>query len=296
MHEYLQKIMAYLDFPEEAAAALLADHRRLTDCPRGAETLRTWVETYDRDIHMDYAAALKAVEEAAEEAGVHRYAAGMLLYLCLTRRLGELYRQRGLDEEIYRGSCSDLLWKLRECREMYGVWGTFVAWWEPGFYELTRFALGRLQFELVDFPTGYGEPPQGMTRAINVHIPSCGRLRREEYLDAYRQAARFFAGAFPGERVAFTCSSWMLFPPNRQLLGPDSGVVGFMSDYEIFASGSENGDLWRIFGREYDGDPSTLGEETSMRRAYKAWLSAGNSAGWGSGIFFLEKDRTDTLL
>ena len=207
MQEYLQRIMTYLDFPAEAVAALLADYRRLTDCPQGAEALGTWVEAYGRDIHMDYAAALKAVEEAAETAGVHRYAAGMLLYLCLTRHLGELYRERGLDEKIYRDSCSDLLWKLRECHGMYGVWGTFVAWWEPGFYALTRYALGRLQFELVDFPAGYREPPQGMTRAINVHIPSCGRLRREEYLDSYRQAARFFADAFPGEEVAFTCSS-----------------------------------------------------------------------------------------
>lgn len=293
MQEYLQRIMTYLDFPAEAVDALLADYRRLTDCPQGAEALGTWVEAYGRDIHMDYAAALKAVEEAAETAGVHRYAAGMLLYLCLTRHLGELYRERGLDEKIYRDSCSDLLWKLRECHGMYGVWGTFVAWWEPGFYALTRFALGRLQFELVDFPAGYREPPQGMTRAINVHIPSCGRLRREEYLDSYRQAARFFADAFPGEEVAFTCSSWMLFPPNRQLLGPDSGVVGFMSDYELFASGEGNGDLWRIFGREYDGDPSALGEETGMRRAYRAWLADGNQAGWGSGVFFLRKEPAD---
>ena len=246
MQEYLQRIMTYLDFPAEAVAALLADYRRLTDCPQGAEALGTWVEAYGRDIHMDYAAALKAVEEAAETAGVHRYAAGMLLYLCLTRHLGELYRERGLDEKIYRDSCSDLLWKLRECHGMYGVWGTFVAWWEPGFYALTRYALGRLQFELGDFPAGYREPPQGMTRAIN-----------------------------------------------RQLLGPNSGVVGFMSDYELFASGEGNGDLWRIFGREYDGDPSVLGEETSMRRAYRAWLADGNQAGWGSGGFFLRKEQAD---
>ena len=43
---------------------------------------------------------------------------------------------------------------------------------------MTRFALGRLQFELMDFPESYEKTghvrPEGMTKVINMHIPSCG--------------------------------------------------------------------------------------------------------------------------
>lgn len=295
MRDYLQRIITYLDFPEESHAPLLAAYDQIAAHPQANAVLMKWVETYQRDIHMDQVAALREVEEAAQSAGVHKYTAGMLLYLCLTRHLRELYEEWGIDEQIYRDSCSDLLWKLRECWKMYGVWGTFVAWWEPGFYDMTRFALGRLQFELVPFPaeweSGGRKRPGGMTRAINVHIPSRGKLRAEDCEASYRMAVEFFGHAFPGDEVAFTCESWMLFPPNREILKPDSGVVRFMADYEIFKTGESDDDLWRIFNVDYAGDPTALAEDTSMQRGYKKWLLAGNHAGWGEGIFFRPKTK-----
>lgn len=312
MRNHLSFIMDYLDFPTEAQKELLAAYDVICANPKSEAILTKWVNTYEENIHLPYETAIREMEEAVSPAvlsmtgslnessdrfpgipAVHPYTADLLLFLCLTRRLKALYDARGLSEQIYRDSCLDLTWKLNECHKMYGIWGTFVPWWEPGFYEMTRFALGRLQFELVPFPESYEasgrHKPDTMTQAINVHIPSCGRLRMEECHASYRTAAAFFADAFPGEEVAFTCHSWMLFPPHREFLQPNSGVVRFMNEYDIFATGEDNGDLWRIFQREYDGDADALPEVTRMQKGYKNWLKQGHHAGYGHGIFFYRK-------
>lgn len=93
-----------------------------------------------------------------------------------------------------------------------------------GFFEMTRFALGRLQFELMDFPESYEKTghvrPEGMTKVINMHIPSCGPLKKEGCEASFRQAAAFFADAFPGEKIAFFCESWLLYPAPSRIFKP----------------------------------------------------------------------------
>lgn len=293
MKDYIGEICRELDFPEEAAKAMREAWDAVATHGEALALFKKWIEAYGEDIHMDYEAALKDADRAGEMSGVHKYTIELLLFLCLTKHLRELYEERGIDLQIWHDSCMDLHWKLMECHKIYGIWGSFVAFWEPGFYDMTRFALGRLQFELMDFPEGYEKAgrkrPQGMTKVIGTHIPSGSRLNMEECHAAYRQAAAFFADAFPGDTVAFYCWSWMLFLPHKDFLKPDSKVVAFMDEYDVYHVGEENGDLWRIFDMDYDGDAKKLPENTSMQRAYKAWLKAGNQAGYGEGIFFLHK-------
>lgn len=297
MRDYINEICVELQFPVEATDAMLTAWDSVAACAEAAAIWREWTACYERDIHMDYEAAIGAVDEAAQAAGVHRYTAELLYFLGLTKHLKELYLERGIDLQIWHDSCMDLHWKLFECKKMYDIWGSFVAFWFPGFFDMTRFALGRLQFELADFPQEYEKAgrvrPKGMTKAINVHIPSCGKLDMEVCHASYRQAAEFFGDEFPGDKVAVICESWMLYTPHLAFLRPDSGVVKFMKEFDVFRTGEEDGDLWRIFNKEYDGNPSGLAEDTSMQRAYKEWLLAGNHAGWGEGIFFLPKNGKD---
>ncbi len=292
MKEYIGTICTELDFPAEATAAMQEAWQRIAGNPQADAVWQKWLAAYRQDIHMDYRAMLAEISEAAQSAGVHRYTAELLIFLCLTEQLRKLYGQRGIDLQIWHNSCMDMRWKLRECRENYGIWGSFVAHWFPGFFTMERFALGRLQFELVDFPEEYEKTgkkrPEGMTKAINVHIPSCGRLDMEECHASYRQAARFFADAFPGGRVAFVCDSWLLFPPHKEMLGEKSGIVRFMSEYEVIGTQQGYGDLWRIYGQADYAHPETLPENTGLQRAYKARQRAGESVGSALGIFFYD--------
>ena len=293
MRAYLLEICKELEFPQEAADEMCAAWQKIDGCVEAAENFNHYIAEYEKDCHLDWKELLAQTDRAAEAAGVHKYTAELLIFLCLTKQLKVYYEAAEIDEKIWHDSCMDLHWKLMECKKVYGIWGSFVAFWYPGFFILDRFALGRLQFELIDFPAGYEEAgrkrPEGMTKAINVHIPSCGKLTREDCEASYNKAAEFFGDAFAGEQVAFRCGSWLLFEQHPTFLGEKSGIVQFMRRYDVFKKGESNSDLWRIFNKEYDGTPDMLPENTQLQRVYKNWLKAGNSAGYGEGIFLYQK-------
>lgn len=290
---YIGEICDTLRFPAEAKETMEQAWEKICVNVAAKETFLKWLLVYEADGKMDYKEVLKAADAAAKEAGIAAYTADLLIYLLMTARLKERYQEKGIPEQIWLDSCMDLNWKLHECHKMYGIWGSFVSWWFDGFYEMTRFALGRLQFELIDFPESYEKTghvrPEGMKKVINMHIPSCGPLKKEDCEASFRQAAEFFADAFPGEEIAFFCESWLLYPRHREFLSADSGIVQFMSFFDIYKTGEEDGDLWRIYNREYDGKPETLPEDTSIQRGYKKLLLSGGHAGYGEGIFFRKK-------
>ncbi len=283
MRKDLKAICADLDFPPEAIRAMADAEQRIRKDPDAERIWQGQEALYEQDFHMDYENALKEIDLAAGKAGVHRYTAELLFFLRLTEPLREFYQERGISLEIWHDSCMDLRWKLTECHEVYQIWGSFVAEWFSGFFDLTRFALGRLQFELMEFPKGCGGAGE-RKQAINVHIPSCGPLDLEKCHEAYQKAADFFSDAFPDGDAAFVCHSWLLFPPNRTMLGEGSRIVRFMEEYDIFEVEEGNGDLWRIFKREDCSDAAGLPEETKLQRAYKKWLLEGRKAGMGRGL------------
>lgn len=183
----------------------------------------------------------------------------------------ERYRALGLTEEMFRESFADLLWKSRECRQRFGVWGSAAASWTWGFFELRIFALGRLQFEPLEYA---GRP------ALNVHIPSSGPLRRPDCLDSYARAREFFGHG------RFVVDSWLLHPVCRALR-PDSGIRQFMEDYELqfVTDDPEFLDVWNIFGVPWEGDAEKLPADTSLRRIWRDYLLAGGRPGRGFGLY-----------
>ena len=70
------------------------------------------------------------------------------------------------------------------------------------------------------------------------------------------------------------------------MLSPTSNIYRFMSEYEILESGVNSGyDLWRLFDTD-EKDPEKLPTDTSLRRAYVAYLKNGGKSGWGFGVKF----------
>lgn len=290
MRQEVKKFMEDHAWEAEAVQELTAFYDQWAADGACLAVLEKWVEEYRHNIHMDYRLANREVEAAAERAGKNAYQALLLLYLCLGRLLPEHYRRAGLPMEVCEDSLEDLKWKARECHKVYGVWGSFVAHWFPGFFDLTRFAIGRMQYELVPFPEKYvqagGKQPEGAQWAINTHIPSSGRLNHEECVASYKKAASFWKEYFQIETPVFCCDSWLLFPEHEKFLPQQSNILRFQRDYRIYDSHTDEkgGDLWRIFDMEYDGRPEKLPEDTGLRRAYKKWLMDGNLPGWGRGV------------
>ena len=189
--------------------------------------------------------------------------------------------------QIYKDSMLDLKWKLDECKAVKGICGSFVAGWFPGFFNLTRFALGRLQFELVDFWLDYNDNGISLKKGdkvINVHIPRTGTPMDKESCDkSYAQAREFFKPQV-GENCPFICHSWLLYPENLEILPKHTNTYRFASEFYIAESATNDGeDLWRLFDTD-EKDPEKLPTNSSFRRNYVEHLKKGGKVGWGLGI------------
>lgn len=291
MREYLVSFFKEFDYESRDAEFLLFSYDRITSRD---DTRAVWNEAlriYDEKINCDFDMIISLAQEVAQRLDMHRYTAELLVFICLSKRLRENYIERGIDLSIFHNSMLDLKYKLQECKAVKGIVGSFVAWWFNRFYNLERFALGRLQFEVDSFGHHYERDGHILTpdsKAINIHIPrTLTHLTPESCDEAFRMAKEFFKGQV-SEDAPFICHSWMLYPGNRQILPESTNVYRFMSRFDIFNSADDPSleDLWRIFDTD-EKDPNLLPADTSMRRAYISHLKSGGVLGWGHGVFFL---------
>lgn len=294
MKTYALSFMTEIGFDDEAIKALSSDLERMLAEPESKAIIEKQVALYETDVNRNYGEILSEIDKAAEIAGVHKYSAELMIFILFSKHLRALYRERGISDRIWFDSMSDLKWKLWECKAVKGSWGSFVAGWFPGFFNLTRFALGRLQFEIVEFDGEYekdGKKLKKGDKVVNVHIPrTLTPLDKKSRDDAYAQAAEFFREMTDGAPIAFVCSSWLLYPEAEKILPAHSNIRGFMADYDIIRSKvDEEGDyhnMWRLFDMDFTGDFTDYPEDSSLRRAYKKFLLDGNRTGSGYGVFF----------
>ncbi len=295
MREYLAAFLTASQYPEKAVSCLLSAYDAITSCPDTRSEWESALEAYRQDQNCDYNALRNTARSIALRLRFHPYTAELLLFLCLTRTLLERYRAEGIPEEIFADSVADLRWKLDECLEVYGICGAFVGEWFPGFFRMQRFAIGRLQYEW--YPFGHTYEKNGISlkpndRVLYLHIPRTGTPLAEKACDdSIRRAAEFFRSRYGiAGPLAFVCDSWLLYPPNRTILPEQSNIRCFMERFEIISSGEygeDHPDLWRLFDRQYTGDPRTLPYDSSLRRAYVDHLMQGGKTGYGVGIFFV---------
>jgi hypothetical protein len=294
LEERVSYYMQKLNFPTDANDDLLAALGKI--CHNGAtfSALSDILAQYAADARCHFTPILEQMRALCDTLGIHTYTGELLLYLCMADALRAHYRAKGISEEIFWNTLADLAYKLEECRLIYGINGSFVGEWFKGFFKLERFALGRLQFELMSLkkPGAYRGKvfPEGTT-VINVHIPRTGtRLDHAEVEKAYKMARKFFADAFPAGPAIFNCSSWLLYPWNLEVLSPSSNLRAFIGDYEIVRSGDyeDYSSLWRLFDCNYTGNPDDLPQDSSLRRAYAARVKRGEPTGYGVGFFLMD--------
>lgn len=282
-------------FPAEAEESLLRDLRQFCADERGRTLLTDYVERYRGAGSFDHSKALDELSDMADTLDVSPYAVHMIFYILLSPKLRELYREKGISEQIWKWSMEDLRCKLMECKTVCNEWGSFVAIWFSRFFNFTLYGIGRLEFAPLHFSGEYDKNGNVLHKGdfvMDVHIPSRGRLPHDEVLESYRMAAEFFAKETGGKPVFF-CESWMLFPKHKQFLDPvkNANLLAFAADFDLTGEGESTEDLWRIFGRDVNlSDPSdiaALPANTTLQQVYKKWLSEGNRPGWGEGVFFL---------
>lgn len=287
--DYTETFLRRYGCSEEEVSTLLGAYDRIADSETAADCWIRAADIYAASETCDWNEALRCGRQAGETVGVHPYTADLLTVIRLSARLKARYAARGIPESIFHDSMADVKYKLDECRLVKGICGTFVGSWYSGFFNLTRFALGRLQFEVLPFGheyTGRGRTLTPDSKAINVHIPRTGTpLGKADCDDAYARAGEFFRDAV--SPPVFMCHSWLLFPEHSRMLPPNSNIRRFMSEYEIVESGmyADNAQAWRLFDTE-ETDPDKLPADSSLRRTYIQYFKSGGVMGWGFGVRF----------
>ena len=296
--EHIKKVMEKLDFPKEATDAFNNIYNRIRN---EADLRKEYYELLREYLYvntkMPLGDSLNKVSELAVKIGENSYTMQMAFIISCTPRMYELYEEEGIDEEIYWDALVDIKAKLMECIENKGVPGTFVGGWFGGWFRLTRFALGRFQYEPIAY--NFGKPvelPCGETLLpgspiANMHIPSEGApLTDEVRNDSYRKAYNFLSKRFNTNKVFLCCSSWLLFGKHYEFLPETSNILKFMNDFHLTSSveADQFGNSWRLYGRYSTGEVKDYPENTSLRRAYKKWLLDGNKTGSGWGCMLIE--------
>ena len=292
MRTYLQEFMTSYDYPAEAVSTLLAAY----DVLKENEDFQALLETYEKDRFCDYTAMLAKCKQVAKDTGIHTYTVEFLMFLCFSRKLRQTYLENGYPESLWRQSMLDLKCKMLVCWDVKKVWGMFVAWWYDGFFRMERFGLGRMEFELFDFPLDYYEKDGKVLRkgdtVINCHIARTGEpLSPELVEDAIRQAAEFYKDTFAEKPVPFFCESWLIYSKMDLLLPQRSNIRSFKERFEILHDHLyEPGDyseMWRLYDMDYTGDLEDFPGDSTLRRNYKQFLIDGGQVGEGYGVFFL---------
>lgn len=289
MRNYLNHFFRDFEYEEKDTQHLLFTYDTIVTNTEAASLLQEILSAYGANISLDYTVeVMSRAKKIAAITALHPFTVDLLVFICMTKHLRSMYLESGIDLQIYKDSVLDLKWKLEECKIVKGICGSFVAAWFPGFFNMTRFALGRLQFELITIGFDYEKNGIKLEKdksiVINVHIPRTGTPLDKNSCDrAYAQARAFFKAKI-GENAAFICDSWLLYPENKHILSPHTNTYRFISEYDVVNWKTNTGEeLWRLFDTE-EKNPSRLPTNSSFRACYVEHLKKGGRVGTGVGI------------
>ena len=292
MRAYVIDFMNEYGYPEDAKDTLISAFDKIESSP---EAHKIWFDTlalYDENHNCDYEKVLANANAVSDILDVHEYITELLIFICMSKRLYKLYVEHNLPIEFYKSSMADLRYKLDECQLVYGINGSFVAPWFCGFFNLTRFGMGRLQFEVVPFGSHYeknGITLTPETKVINMHIPRSGEpLTEKACLDSYLMAKEFFKDQICISPCPFVCHSWMLDPHLESFLPKHTNTYRFFKSFDIYSSipDKHRSSLWRFFDT-MEQNPSKLPADNSMRKAFVDYINGGGRLSYGSGILFI---------
>ena len=276
---FLEEFSQRIDLPADAASTLAKTYAAVKDAEsfQALSAMITKRESFEK--------IAETIKTDAETLKLDWHTYAMAVLCANVPVIRERYAEKGAGDDIFWDSMIDFRCKINECKKVYGVWGIDPITWYAGFFEAKIFKLGRLEYEVRD---------EGV---YSVHIPSCGALHHEDVLDSYKRAYVFFGGK-DGAILPFLCSSYLLFPAYQKAVFPENGNIHrFAEDFTIIRIDDKQNfrDAWRVFDRPYTGDLTVLPQNTSLQRAFVAYMKENDNFGTGLGLFLFDGEtiRTD---
>lgn len=264
----MRELCEKLEFPPEAIEAL-EKNKMSFDCRA----------LYNKFISGAHEEALEEIKLLGEENGISEYMAYMIFLLECVPYAKKIFDEKKLDENIFYDTMKDLKYKLCECKQLYGSWGTFVAWWFTRHMKADLIALGRLQFEQVSFEYDYDTVLKKGDLIINCHIPSSGALTPEEVTDSLKRAYEFYNAS---GSMYVMCDSWLLYPPYYKLFGKNTKA--FFERFDIVKVCETDIELWRIFDKNNFSEIKEDDLKTTLQKNFYKYLKNGGKTGNGVGV------------
>lgn len=299
--DFIQHFMSRLEFPGEAVKLFTEVLEKFDGNSLYAKIYDTLIDKYEYHQTRIEKKLTRPLDVLAKLMGYNKYTVHEVFLLSLAEKLWNQYILMGLGEDRYWETMADMKYKLLECMECEGVPGTVSFGWFDGYFRFDKASYGRFQYELCtyDFDEPFtmknGHVVRKGDRLVGFHIPSSGvPLTDEVRFDSYRKAYESVKELFPDGKVIFACSSWLLYPKHREFLPEHMNIRRFMDDFELVEwSEDKNGfyDIWRIFGRDAKLPYDKLPKDTTLKKAYAEWLSAGNKGGHGVGLFMFDGEK-----
>lgn len=227
---------------------------------------------YSRDTWMDGVYALRNVFSKEASPGFHM----LTCMLEASRKTYEDYKNLGIDEKIFTETFKMFPRFVREHKESFGEYGFDRDFWICRIIAMEEFRLGDMEYEM---EVSDGHP------VINLHIPSDASLTPENCRSSLLEAKSFFQEFFPQyNSEAFTCSSWLLSPGLKYVLGDGSNILKFQNAFRLTEVQPEDTEYitW-IFKKPGDSIDELPGH-TSLQRNIKQFLKNGGHIGSAKGI------------
>lgn len=294
---YIEKFMDRIDIPSEAKAEFIKVGEKIQDDKKISGTFFK-CKTDFINKKISFGEVKDLIDPYAKELETSEYTLHFIFLINCTDILLEKFKNQGIDEEIFWDTIKDFRYKLMECHEVKGIWGTFVAEWMSGYMNMTRFALGRFQYEEVIY-TGDTYKKNGIElnqgdKVYSFHIPSSGKpFDKPTRIASYQRAYEFFGFKEKGERIILVCNSWLLHKNLINILPQSSRVLDFAHDFDIVSSKDTERfeDAWRVFGKHYEKPLEQLPRDTSLRKVIAEYLLAGGKLGNGYGIIVFDGNK-----
>lgn len=184
-----------------------------------------------------YSYVKNALTELCEKVNCHEYSIHLIFLLFCCDELKKNYEKVNLDDSLYYSLISDITYKVRECRKLYGIIGIFVFDWFHNQFLMKLFCLGRFQYIKGEFRSDKPYKFQDITinpgdSVYYIHIPSSGPMTEAQRYESYKKAFEFF-GKKRGEHIVFVCESWLLYPQNKFIFPKGSNLMGFLNDFDV---------------------------------------------------------------
>jgi len=288
---YLLDFLREFDFSFESRNALERAFDRVFSEQDAADSFEEIRSRYVKAPDEKFTYLTEASDRIAAKCAISPYTVYLLVLILLSESSKKVYAARKVSSEMWRSNMLDLKYTCDNCVLMKGVYGTHCPRWYERFFNATRFTFGKLQFEICSLGKEYRKDGLFLRpddKAIFIHIPRTGaRLLPEVVDESCKEASAFFKQRYGFTNVVFACHSWILYPENKKILSEKSNLYSFISRFEIIdvAEDTEHKELWRLFDKDYNGNPDDLPQDSSLRRAYVQRLKENKPLGIALGVW-----------